>query len=83
MNRVIMIGEPAPEQQLKPVEFVMVISHYGFFNNPTKKPSDYKFIECQSINYHNGLDLFFCHNGDRNNIKEPCLFLGHLNDGVY
>lgn len=83
MNRVIMIGEQAPEQQLKPVEFVKLLVDGNMTYDFNYSPSHYKVIECIAKNYQDGFSLFFAHGGDRNDPLETALFLGHLNDGVY
>lgn len=83
MNREIMIGEPAPEQQLKPVEFVKLLVDGNMEDASNYRSSNYKVIECIARNYQSGFDLLFAHAGDRNDPLRTGLFLGHLNDGVY
>ncbi len=66
----------------KPTELIRVLGVEGSWYSATHNTSNFKFVELIAQQYlepgFNGLDLIFCHNGDRN---AGLFFRGNWNDG--
>ena len=81
----LIVKQPSP----KPIELKYILAadmEHGMCTACTacRGASRYKYVELICLNYVEsgpcgGLDLIFCHNGDR---SDGVLYAGHWNDGV-
>lgn len=86
MTKTIVIGNPLPKTELKPIEFHKVLLECAEFDIAVEVPKDYKFIELICHEYGsdscgNSFDLIFAYNNPQKR-SEGVLYLGSWNDGV-
>ena len=79
MTKVIILGEPTPEQPKKPIELKLSLTVNRTIIESNINPKLYKNIELISSKYDYVHDLMYAYDTDRN---DGCLYLGHFNDGV-
>jgi hypothetical protein len=81
MTKVIILGEQPEKKELKPIEFISVLTMDNKMVEPRLNPKNYLNIELICKNYlsKQSFDLMFAYHKVRN---EGCLYLGHFNDGV-
>ena len=81
MTKVIILGQEPEKKELKPIEFVKVLSYDDKFKFTTVYITTERWenIELICKNYQNTYDLMFAYDDNRH---EGILFLGHFNDGV-
>ena len=85
-TKCIVIGEEAPKNEAKGIEFIRQLFHITNKNhleivNALDYPNDWQFIELICKNYVNNVDLMFAYN-DPNKRHLGSLYIGRWNDGV-
>lgn len=78
MTKVIILGEVAPKEPKKPIEFKLIVMSNGTIDKALLKPNSFDFIELIATS--KSYDIFYAYN--KNNRSEGAIFLGHFNDGV-